>query len=173
MLETEESVTAACVNHPRQETAVRCGKCAKPICTRCMVSTPVGMRCRECAQLRRLPQFDVGPNLLVRAVPAGLAASTLAWFIVAYIPFFRFFLGILVGAAVGEVMSRLARRRSNVVLEASAVMAVVAGFFAAVALHDPGAAGADIAGIATNTGLQLGVLLPLVLASIVAVVKLR
>jgi hypothetical protein len=173
MLETQDPVAVSCANHPRQETAVRCGKCGKPICTRCMVSTPVGMRCRECAQLRRLPQFDVGPNLLLRAVPAGLATSTLTWFIVAYIPFFRFFLGILVGAAVGEVMSRLARRRSNVVLEACGVLVIVVGFFAALALHDPGSVGKDIADIATSTGLQLTILLPLVLASFVAIVKLR
>jgi hypothetical protein len=173
MVETGEPLTVTCVNHPKQETAVRCGKCGKPICTRCMVSTPVGMRCRDCAQLRRLPQFDVGPNLLLRALPAGLATSALAWYIVAYIPLFRFFLGILVGAAVGEVMSRLSRRRSNRVLEAGAVLDVVAGFFVALALHSPGSAGTAIADVTTSTGLQLAVLLPLVLASIVAVVKLR
>jgi hypothetical protein len=173
MVETGEPLTVTCVNHPKQETSVRCGKCGKPICTRCMVSTPVGMRCRDCAQLRRLPQFEVGPNLLLRAVPAGLGTSLLAWYLVSYIPFFRFFLGILVGLAVGEVMSRLARRRSNVVLEAGAVLVIVIGFFGAVALHDLSSAGTDIRDIATNTGLQLAVLLPLVLASIVAVIKLR
>lgn len=173
MVETGDPLTVTCANHPKQETAVRCGKCGKPICTRCMVTTPVGMRCRDCAQLRRLPQFDVGTGLLLRAVPAGLVTSLLVWYLVAYIPFFRFFLGILVGVAVGEVMSRLARRRSNILLEASAVLVIVIGFFGAVALRDLGSGGTAIRDIATNTGLQLSVLLPLVLASIVAVIKLR
>ena len=37
-----------------------------------MVRTPVGARCRDCAQLRRLPTFDVAGTTLVRAVAVSL-----------------------------------------------------------------------------------------------------
>src|SRR5919108_4909357 len=38
-----------CYRHPNRETGVRCSNCERPICPDCMTSTPVGMRCPECA----------------------------------------------------------------------------------------------------------------------------
>jgi membrane associated rhomboid family serine protease len=42
----EETV---CYRHPSRETGVSCSRCGRPICTECMTSTPVGMRCPECS----------------------------------------------------------------------------------------------------------------------------
>jgi membrane associated rhomboid family serine protease len=42
-----------CYRHPNRETGVRCSNCERPICTDCMTSTPVGMRCPECARQRQ------------------------------------------------------------------------------------------------------------------------
>jgi membrane associated rhomboid family serine protease len=39
-----------CYRHPDRETGVSCSSCARPICTDCMIPTPVGMRCPECAR---------------------------------------------------------------------------------------------------------------------------
>jgi membrane associated rhomboid family serine protease len=41
-----------CYRHPGRETAVACSNCGRPICPDCMTSTPVGMRCPECARQR-------------------------------------------------------------------------------------------------------------------------
>ena len=41
---------AACYRHPGRETGVSCANCGRPICTDCMTSTSVGMRCPECAK---------------------------------------------------------------------------------------------------------------------------
>jgi len=41
-----------CYRHPNRETGVRCSNCGRPICPDCMTSTPVGMRCPECARQR-------------------------------------------------------------------------------------------------------------------------
>lgn len=43
---------AVCYRHPGEETNVSCSSCGRPICPRCMTSTPVGMRCPECAGQR-------------------------------------------------------------------------------------------------------------------------
>ena len=40
----------ACYRHPSRETGVACSSCERPICPDCMTSTPVGMRCPECAR---------------------------------------------------------------------------------------------------------------------------
>ena len=42
-----------CYRHPNRETGVRCSNCDRPICPDCMTSTPVGMRCPECARQRQ------------------------------------------------------------------------------------------------------------------------
>ena len=53
----------ACYRHPDRETGVACSNCGRPICPDCMTSTPVGMRCPECAQqktrVRAAPGSDV------------------------------------------------------------------------------------------------------------------
>ena len=39
-----------CYRHPDRETGVSCSNCGRPICPECMTSTPVGMRCPDCAR---------------------------------------------------------------------------------------------------------------------------
>jgi hypothetical protein len=158
-----------CARHPSRETSLRCGKCERYICPRCAVQTPVGYRCADCAQLRRLPQYDVRGALLVRSFAAGLAVSALAWLVISYVLFLAFFLSFLVGAAVGEVMSRLSKRRSNLLLEAAAVLAVVGGLVLVEVLRFG-------AGDYRTAGYQftlVGQLFPAIIASVVAVLKLR
>jgi membrane associated rhomboid family serine protease len=46
---TEQTETTACYRHPRNETAVACSSCGRPICTECMVFAAVGIKCPECA----------------------------------------------------------------------------------------------------------------------------
>ena len=41
---------ATCYRHPNRETGVSCSNCGNPICTDCMTTTPVGMRCPDCAK---------------------------------------------------------------------------------------------------------------------------
>lgn len=123
--------------------------------------------------MRRLPQFEVGPLLLVRSGLAGLAISGVIWFFVSYIPYLRFFLAILVGVAVGEVMSRLARRRSNRVLEAIAVVDIVAGLLVVDIVQFGLGYGAYLTRAGGSISIVLGLLVPAAIASYIAIVKLR
>jgi membrane associated rhomboid family serine protease len=56
---------ATCYRHPSRETGVSCSNCGRPICPDCMTSTPVGMRCPECASQRtkvvKLRETHTGP----------------------------------------------------------------------------------------------------------------
>ena len=61
----EASGPTTCYRHPDRETSVSCSMCARPICPDCMISTPVGMRCPECAHDRTQ----------VRRGPAAIAAT--------------------------------------------------------------------------------------------------
>jgi hypothetical protein len=161
-----------CVHHPKRATVLRCGKCGDFICTRCSVPTPVGMRCHTCAQLRRLPQFDVGPLLLLRSGLAGLLVSLAAWWVLSYVPFLSFFLSILVGLAVGEAISRLARRRTNRLLEATAVLDVVLGLLTVESIR-LGTLPFFLPSTTGYTSLAVTLALPALIASWIAVTKLH
>jgi membrane associated rhomboid family serine protease len=43
---------ATCYRHSSRETGVACSNCGRPICPDCMTTTPVGMRCPDCARQR-------------------------------------------------------------------------------------------------------------------------
>ncbi|HEY7004536.1 MAG TPA: rhomboid family intramembrane serine protease [Gaiellaceae bacterium] len=49
MATPEQTQTTVCYRHPRNETAVTCSNCGRPICPECMVFAPVGIKCPECA----------------------------------------------------------------------------------------------------------------------------
>ncbi len=68
---TEET---GCYRHPSRETAVSCSSCGRPICTECMTSTPVGMRCPECSKQRTKVHSVRSMNAVVTTVTVALIA---------------------------------------------------------------------------------------------------
>lgn len=101
-----------CANHPNVETLLRCSKCDKPICQRCGIRTPVGIRCRECAQLRRPPMYKVGAQHYLLAAVVALPISFLAGLIMQQLGWFlAFFLGAAVGGLIAEVVYRATHKR--------------------------------------------------------------
>ena len=128
--ERQEELTT-CATHPEVATNLRCGKCGTLICPRCLVYTPVGARCRECAQLRRLPQFEVGPVRYLRAAGAVLAIAVVAGMVWNVLPFGGFFSFILSGATgyfIGEGVNRATNRRQSTELKVMAGAGVVLAY---------------------------------------------
>ncbi|MBL8064588.1 MAG: zinc-ribbon domain-containing protein [Chthonomonadaceae bacterium] len=39
-----------CYKHPKVATQLACGRCGRPVCTKCVVLGPAGSRCRECSR---------------------------------------------------------------------------------------------------------------------------
>lgn len=98
-----------CAAHPGVETNLRCGKCGKPICPKCMVQTPVGARCPKCARLYKLPTYRVSTLYYLRAVGTALGMALITgvlWgFVNRFIPFF--YLNLLIGAGIGYVIGEV------------------------------------------------------------------
>lgn len=129
-----------CAAHPGVETNLKCGKCGKPICPRCMVQTLVGARCPECARLYKLPTYRVSTKYYLRAVGTALGmalASGVLWGLAnTFIPFF--FLNLLIGAgvgyAIGEVVGRAVNRKRGKGLAAVAGTGVIISYLVSIFL---------------------------------------
>jgi hypothetical protein len=123
-----------CAYHPSVETNLTCGKCGKPICPREMVQTPVGLRCPDCANLKKLPTYQVSGAYYLRAGGAGLGMALVcgaAWALLAtFIHFFllNIVLGAAVGFAIGEVMSLAVNRKRGTGLAVTGGIAVVISY---------------------------------------------
>ncbi len=69
---------ATCYRHPSRETGVSCSNCGRPICPDCMTTTPVGMRCPECAQQRtkvvRMRQMAKIPRVTYALIAINVVA---------------------------------------------------------------------------------------------------
>ena len=102
-----------------------------------MVSTPVGFRCRDCAQMRRSPVYDVSAALLARALGVSLGIGAAAGVLLALLGFAvtSYLAGILLaglGLALGESVSWAANRKRGRTLQYVAAAGVAAALAAMV-----------------------------------------
>ncbi len=127
-----------CATHPGVETSLRCGKCSKPICLKCLVQTPVGARCPDCAKLYKLPTYQVSSRYYLRAVGTGLGMAIvlgIIWAVISgVVPFFYLNLLLAAGAgyAIGEVVSLSVNRKRGTGLAIVAAIAVVISYLVSI-----------------------------------------
>ena len=98
-----------CPRDPGVETALRCQSCDRPICPRCLIQSPVGAKCRDCARVVRSPVYTLKPAQFARsAIAAGVGgvAMGLVWGLV-LLPFTVGFFSIFLGAGLGYAFTRL------------------------------------------------------------------
>ena len=142
-----------CHWHPDRETGLSCGNCGKPICTECMRHHPVGIRCKECAKLTRLPTYQLSSGYMFRGLGAmlglgvagGVGLALIDWLL----PFGFFSLMIMIGLgyAIGEGMTSAVNRKRGRPLQYMAAAAVII----AVAVSLLG----DLLRISDRTGIAL------------------
>lgn len=116
-----------CTYHPSVMTRLRCSRCGKPICPRCGVRTPVGLRCPECAGVRGLPTYRTDSGTLAKSIGAGVLVAIVIGVIWGYIPGWNFYLSLLLGFAVAESMAYVSRAKRGADLQIAGVLAVVLG----------------------------------------------
>jgi hypothetical protein len=109
-----------CERHSDTETELRCQRCDTPICLRCMVQTPVGFRCPECAMLRRPPMYELAVGHYLCAVgvalPLGALLGVAGGLLLAPTPrasIFVLVLALLGGAGAGRVLGAAISRATN------------------------------------------------------------
>lgn len=126
----QEYLPQKCSFHPDVETALACGKCGRYICPRCMIQTPVGSRCPSCAQVTKLPTFNVQPTYYLRAALAGGLVAVSGGIVWGYllklgVPFLPWLLAIGMGYLVGEAISLSVNRKRGRGLAITAGLSIV------------------------------------------------
>lgn len=104
--ELHEPPPLYCYRHPDRETWVRCGRCDQPICTRCAMQGPVGLRCKTCGKPSRdaLASLKPGQIAIGLAVAGGLGAAV--GYFGAQFGFFMIVLGFFAGTIIAEALDR-------------------------------------------------------------------
>src|SRR5207237_1111509 len=127
-----EVETLRCARHSNVETVLRCGRCETPICPKCMVSTPVGMRCPDCARVKRPPMYDVSGRWLWQSISAAVVLMVAGGFLfnlligsVGRSIIFAALLYLAAGIGIAEALSGAANRKRGPRLQALAIVTVV------------------------------------------------
>lgn len=163
MDETQDDIMY-CAKHSKTPTNVRCGRCDTPVCPRCLVFAPVGVRCRDCGKPTKLPQYQVSLPLLLRALAASLAVGgaggVALYFAWTYLGgFFYLIAAAGVGYVVSEATSFAAQRKRGPALGSVAAFGTVAGHAPLIFL--------------LGGAIPVFILLGAVIAAFVAFVRLR
>lgn len=110
--DSAEKTKTFCVNHPETETYLRCNKCGKPVCMKCVQRTPVGYRCKECLGMQRAGYYNA--TTLDHVIAFGVAivlgvvgAIAMSLF---NLGLFSIIIAIFVGPAAGGIVSEVIRR---------------------------------------------------------------
>ena len=133
---TMQETTTYCATHPEVESELRCGRCEKLICPRCLVYTPGGVRCRDCAQLRRPVMYELGTQHYLRGTVAALVVGVGVGVVgglllppTSRIAFFGLLIGLFAGSGIGslmaEALTRATRGKRGVPVQLMAVAGVL------------------------------------------------
>ncbi len=159
-----------CTNHPQTETLLRCNKCGRPMCLKCVERTVVGYRCKECLGQQRVGYYNATGLDYIFAGVVGLILATIAGVAVAFISgalgimgwiLLAIFGGPLGGAIVSEsIRAVIGRRRGRYIWLVGCAAVVIGGLAGGLG---PGALGALVALLAGETQLAARVGLSLLL----------
>ena len=106
------TTVVACPRHPETETALRCSRCEQPICPGCLIQSPVGARCQDCAKIIKSPIYTLTAPQKLRAAAAAVIGGIVMGLIWGFVllPFTfggGIILVILLGAGLGYVFTRV------------------------------------------------------------------
>jgi hypothetical protein len=99
-----------------------------------MVRAPVGVRCPDCANLKRLPTYEVSTKRYLIALVVGLGVAIATGFLWALMVkattflFFSLLISAAIGYAIGEMISLVTNRKRGVGLQVVGCISVITCF---------------------------------------------
>lgn len=161
-----------CAKHPKVETGVSCATCGTPICPKCMVYTPVGIKCRECGLSKASPLFKVSPLRLILAFITALAAGVAPAFASRLgMGFLIIFGATAYGYFAGSVILKASGMKRGTKMEAVAGIGMVLGALAFLLI--PGLAAGKPLQIVAYRLLNPYLIIAVVISTACAVSKIR
>ncbi len=134
-----------CTNHPQTETLLRCNKCGRPMCLKCVERTVVGYRCKECLGQQRVGYYNATAVDYVLAAIVGIIVAAIAGVAVAFISgilgimgwiLLAIFGGPIGGAMVSEsIRAAIGRRRGRYIWLVGCAAVVIGGLAGGVGLN--------------------------------------
>ena len=150
-----------CYRHPERETYISCGRCERPICTRCAMQGPVGFRCRQCGKPSFDPLTSLTPGQL--AVGGGIAlAGGVVSGLAGAVGFFGLCAALFIGGAAAEAIRRTVGYKQgpmvSVLVFGGLLLGAVVGYsmISSGTLLPLAAAGVDSATLGTLFGEMAG-----------------
>lgn len=115
-----------CTNHPNRRTNLRCNRCGRPMCTRCVQLTPVGYRCKECVREQQDVYYNATALHYLLGAIIALPLGAIGGFVADALSFWVIFIAAGAGTLMGRIVFRLiGRRRGRWLPHLVAVMLVV------------------------------------------------
>lgn len=121
--------SATCPRHPKVVTYLRCGRCGTPVCPKCLVHSPVGARCPDCARPPKQLRGLVSPTNYAAAIGIGLGVAILCGAALSLFPLrgLWWLPMLLTGFVVGEAVSAASNRQRTAGLAMIAFGSVFVG----------------------------------------------
>ena len=122
--------TLNCSRHGERETLLTCGRCGQPYCTACLIHTPAGQRCHQCAgrqsPRRRAsnPGRPCGRRSRLRQAPAPARSSLSGWW---FILLFAGIAGFAGATRWAPLVNNRTRNRSLAIMALSFFGGTIAG----------------------------------------------
>ncbi len=116
-----------CYRHPDRETWVRCGRCDRPICTKCAMQGPVGFRCRDCGRPVRDPMGSFTPAQLLGGFAVSGGGGLLAAAISARFGLFALFIAFFAGGIIAQAITRVTGYKIGPAMDALVYGGIIAG----------------------------------------------
>jgi hypothetical protein len=125
-----------CYRHPDRETWVRCGRCDQPICMKCAMQGPVGMRCKTCGKPKRDPLTMMTPQQLALGSLVAIGAGTVGGFIGIQMGFFfALCLGPFAGGFISEAVQRVTGYKRGARMKALVLGGILLGVLIAAGIY--------------------------------------
>lgn len=123
-----------CYRHPDRETWVRCGRCDQPICSRCAMQGPVGLRCKVCGTPSRDALATMRPTQLAIAAVVSLGGGAIVGYAGSALQIFGLVAAFFGGGLIAEALDRSVGIKRGPRIIAIAVPGIIAGGVVGVAL---------------------------------------
>ena len=131
---TAEDGRMFCYRHPERETYVRCGRCDRPICTRCAMQGPVGFRCKQCGTLTNDPLTTFRPSQIVLGFAVAAGGGIVLGLIAGPFGFLSIIVAFFGGGIIAEAVTRATGYKRGPRMLGLVLGGIIAGMIAGVAL---------------------------------------